>query len=213
MTSTLLPIAKSGIKYMLYSFAIFTALSIFHFYTLALAAFFFIVIFAYIYRNPEREQSIFEKNSVLSPVDGLVISIEEIKDADYVYKVEVDNTYLDVAILRAPFDCVLSAVNAHHGARLSLGSSLGKKINENIELVFTNGEYQTMKIKHVLKQSVVPFSVYAKKGQKLKQACRYGDMPNGITEMYIPRNFRLNMNEGDRLTASQTLIGYFISVP
>ena len=213
MSNNLLPISKSGIKYMLYSFAIFTALSVFHFYTLALVAFTFIVFFAYIYRNPEREQNVFEQNSVLSPVDGFIISIEEIKDANYVYKVEVDNTYLDVAILRTPFDSVLSGVTVQHGARLSLGNSLGKKINENVELVFTNGEYQTKKIKHTLKQSVVPFSVYAKEGQKLRQAFRYGDMPNGITEMYIPRNFRLNMNVGDRLTASQTLIGYFISVP
>ena len=198
---------------MAYSFAIFTALTIFHFYLLALTAFSFIVVFAYIYRNPERELNIFEKNSVLSPVDGLVVSIEEIEDAKYIYKVEIDNAYFDIATLRTPFDSTLSRLRVGHGARLSTANSLGKKINENVELVFSDGQSRGMKVKHILKQSLAPFSVYAKEGQKLGQASRYGDMPSGITEMYLPRNFRLSVNVGDKLEASQTLIGYFISVP
>jgi len=61
MKSNIFPISQIGLKYMAYSFAIFTFFVIFDFDFFALLAFAFVILFAYIYRNPERELSIFEK--------------------------------------------------------------------------------------------------------------------------------------------------------
>jgi phosphatidylserine decarboxylase len=213
MKNNLFPISQVGLKYMAYSFALFTLFVIFAFDFFALVSFIFIFIFAYIYRNPERELNIFEKNSFLAPVDGEVIAINEISDAEYAYKVKVDNSYLDVAVLRAPYDSKLESISVHKGTRLSLNSPLSESLNENIELVFSNASASKAKIKHILKQSITSFDINVKESQFIHQTARYGTMPNGVTEIYIPRNFRLNINVGNKLLASQTLIGYFISVP
>jgi len=34
-------------------------------------------------------------------------------------------------------------------------------------------------------------------------------MMSGISELYLPKNFRLNISQGDEVKASQTLLGYF----
>lgn len=213
MKSNIFPISQIGLKYMAYSFAIFTFFVIFDFDFFALLAFAFVILFAYIYRNPERELSIFEKNSCLSPVDGEIISIDEIEDKEYMYKIIVDNTYLDIALLRVPFDSKLESVSMHHGARLSFNSKIASDLNENVELLFSNSNNIKVKIKHISKQSITGFDINAKESHLIHQTQRYGTMPNGITEIYIPRNFRLNINVGNKIIASQTLLGYFISVP
>ncbi|MFK5937103.1 MAG: phosphatidylserine decarboxylase [Sulfurimonas sp.] len=213
MKSNLFPISQVGLKYMVYSFALFTLFVILDFDFFALIFFVLIFLFAYIYRNPERELLIFEKNSFLAPVDGEVIAITELKDKDYGYKIEVNNSYLDVAVLRAPFDSKLEDVFIQKGARLSLDSSLAQTLNENVTLVFSNANASKVKIKHILKQSITTFDITVKKSQFVHQTARYGTMPNGVSEIYIPRNFRLNINVGTKLLACETLIGYFISVP
>ena len=198
---------------MAYSFAFFTLFVIFDFDFFALVSFVFIILFAYIYRNPERELNIFEKNSFLAPVDGEVISITEIKDENYGYKISVESNYLDVCVLRAPHDSKLESVSVQKGARLSLDSALAQSLNENVALVFSNANASKVKIKHILKQSITTFDINVKESQFMQQTARYGTMPNGMSEIYIPRNFRLNINVGNKLHASQTLMGYFISVP
>lgn len=198
---------------MAYSFAFFTLFVIFDFDFFALVSFVFVLLFAYIYRNPERELNIFEKNSFLAPVDGEVIAITEIRDEDYGYKIAVESNYLDVCVLRAPHDSKLESVFVQKGARLSLDSALAQSLNENVVLVFSNANASKVKIKHILKQSITTFDINMKESQFVHQTARYGTMPNGMSEIYIPRNFRLNINVGNKLHASQTLMGYFISVP
>ena len=213
MKSNLFPISQVGLKYMAYSFAFFTLFVIFDFDFFAFVSFVFIFVFAYIYRNPERELQIFEKNSFLAPVDGEVIAIDEIEDGDYGYKVVINNSYLDVAVLRAPFDAKLESVSIHKGARLPLVSSLAQNLNENVALIFSHVNTSKVKIKHTLKQSITSFDINVQESDFIHQTARYGTMPNGVSEIYIPRNFRLNINIGTKLRACETLMGYFISVP
>jgi len=66
-----------------------------------------------------------------------------------------------------------------------------------------------LKITHRLKQSFSPLFIEAIESHNLQQIARYGLMINGITSIYFPDNFRLNVNVGDELKASESLIGYF----
>ena len=213
MKSNLLPIAYEGFRYILYSIAAFMIFWAFDFEFLALTSAILVFVFMFIYRNPEREVVIFEPNSVLSPVDGVVASIQEIKDERYGYKIAVESGCLNVSVLRVPFDSTLSEVTVKKGARLSEKSSIFKVLNENIELTFSATPSNFLKVRHVLTQSLLSFEVNVKKSQTLRKAARYGVLPNGVTEIYIPRNFRLNVNLGDKLIASESLVGYFVSLP
>ena len=209
MKSNLFPISSTGFKYVASAFLAFVIFSIFDIEFLALISFILMLAFGFIFRNPEREVPLFEKNSLLSPVDGNVISIEDIRDAEYAYKLEIDSTYLNVGVLRTPFDSALRSVVKKSGARLASTSTLSEDINENAELIFADENSNSVKIVHTLKRSFDGISIDVKNAQNIKQASRYGVMTNGTTTLYLPKNFRLNVTLGSELEGSQTLIGYF----
>ena len=209
MKSNLLPVASAGFKYIASAFLAFIIFSIFDIEFFALISFILMIAFAFIFRNPEREVLSFEKNSLVSPVDGNVISIEDIQESEYAYKLEIDSTYLDVGVLRTPLNATLQSVVKMNGARLASTSTLSKDINENVELVFVDESSNSVKIVHKLKRSFDGITVDVKNDQNLKQASRYGVMLNGTTTIYLPKNFRLNVTLGSELEGSQTLIGYF----
>ncbi|TKI69008.1 phosphatidylserine decarboxylase [Sulfurimonas crateris] len=211
MKSNLLPIAKEGWSYLAYSVAAFIAFTILDLDILQFLAFLTTLFFIYIFRNPERENMLYQKNSVVSPVDGVVSSIEELQAQNsYAYKIEIDGSYFNVALLRVPFTSTLEELELQKGARLSAFKALSKSINENAELIFSDEEsLNKMKIVHRLKQSVKGIDIDINKSQALVQGSRYGLVVNGITELYLPHNFRLNVDIGNELRASESLIGYF----
>lgn len=209
MKSNLLPLAKEGWNYILISFAFFILFYLFHLTLLTLLTFFIILFFIYSFRNPERELVSFSDGSILSPTDGVVSSIEELEDdALYAYKIEIDSNCLDVGILRAPMDAMLVSVRKYNGSRVSDESSLYEDLNEYTQLVFTD-DTNSLKVVHRLKRSFAPLCVNIKEATTLKQSSRYGFMINGTTSIYLPDNFRINLKIGDKLRASESLIGYF----
>jgi len=207
MKNNLLPIAKEGF---IYIFSTILAYFIFSFLDCDLLALFSLLgVFGllFIYRNPERELSIFEENSVVSPVDGVVVSISE-SDDKYAYKVEIESGYKDTSILRVPMASTLKKVDLKRGARLSKNNPLAKKINERVELIYEDKNSNSLKILHMLKQSFSGINLSIKESQNLSQGVRYGVILSGITTIYLPQNFRLNIGVGTELKASESLIGY-----
>lgn len=209
MRNNLFPIAKEGWNFIGYSALAFVVFSIFDFDFFEFISFLAIIFFIFVYRNPEREMPTFQESSVVSPVDGVVSSIEEIEDEEYAYKIEVSSSYLDVSVLRVPMNSTLKSFSIKHGARLSQFDSLAKNINENVQLIFEDANSNKVKVSHMLKQSFDGIKVGIIENQKLSQASRYGVMVNGVTTIYLPQNFRLNISVGNELKASETLIGYF----
>lgn len=211
MRSNLLPIAREGWSYLAGSIASFVVFTLFDLDLLQFFAFLTTLFFIFIFRNPERQNMLYQKNSVVSPVDGVVSSIEEIEGKGrYAYRVEIDGSYLNVALLRVPFSSTLEELKLQRGARLSSFKSLSKSINENAELIFSDTQSSNkMKLVHRLKQSIKGIDIDVAKGQNLLQGSRYGLVVNGITELYLPHNFRLNIDVGNELKASESLIGYF----
>ncbi len=211
MKSNLLPIAKEGWNYLIGSIVLFLIFKFLNFEFLQFLAFLAMMFFIYVFRNPERQNMLYQENSIVSPVDGTVVSIEELHGEDNSgYKVEIEGTYLNVSLLRVPFTSSLEHIEIQRGAKLSATSPLSKSINENAELVFGDKRSSNkIKIIHKLKQSFETIDIDIIKAQDLLQGTRYGLMINGVTTIYLPTNFRLNIGLGSELIASETLIGYF----
>ena len=209
MKSNLLPIAKEGWLYIGYSLLAFIIFAILDLELFELLAFLFAIFFIFVFRNPERELPRFEKNSVISPVDGTVLAIDEIDDTEYAYKVTVDNSYLDVSILRSPVSGIIYSVKQENGSRLGENSLLSEKLNENASIVFEDVNSNKLKVSHRLKHSFNGIKIDSIKSQNMLQTSRYGVMVNGVTAIYLPQNFRLNITVGNELKASESLVGYF----
>ncbi|HUH42022.1 MAG TPA: phosphatidylserine decarboxylase [Sulfurimonas sp.] len=211
MKNNLLPIAKEGWNYVIGAVIAFIVFTFFDLNFLEFTAFLATLFFIFVFRNPEREYVLYQEDSVVSPVDGTVISIEELHSDEHKgYKVEIDSTYLNVALLRVPFTSTLQSVKLSRGAKLSAQSPLSNSINENAELIFTDIKSSNkMRVVHKLKQTFKSIDIDIIEGQNALQGARYGLMINGITTLYLPENFRLNVSLGSELKASDTLIGYF----
>jgi len=210
MKNNLLPIAKEGWQYIAYSVFAIVIFSSLGFGFLEFLSLFITAFFIYVYRNPERESLVYEKNSVVSPVDGSVISIDEINEANnYSYKLTINSNYFDVSLLRSPLSSNISSIKKQYGSRLSSYSSLSQKINEQTELIFEDDNENVLKVEHIINQSFAPIDINIIKKQKLLQGSRYGVMLSGKTVLYLPQNFRINVSIGDQVKASQSLIGYF----
>lgn len=166
-------------------------------------------VFLYLFRNPERELSIFDKNSILSPVDGVVSKISELDDPEYSYRVDIASSYLDISILRIPMSSKVESLQVRHGTRVSLKSKLFKDLNEQCEVVFVDEKGHRMKIVHTLTECFVPLMIDIIKSQPVHQTVRYGYMGKGVTSLYLPHNVRLNINLANELKASESLLGYF----
>ncbi|MDF1877316.1 phosphatidylserine decarboxylase [Sulfurimonas sp. SAG-AH-194-L11] len=209
MKTNLLPLAKEGLSYFIYSLA---SVVLFLFLDFDLLAFFtsLITLFiAYSFRNPERELKLFEPTSFLSPVDGIIQSIEELQSDKYAYKIVIQSSLSDVSVLRSPANASVSKVLKKNGTRVSVNSKLFRSLNENTEISFITQEKNIFKLIHRLGKSFAPLVIELYEGQKLVQTARYGLMLNGQTSIYLPQNFRVNINVGSEVKASESLIGYF----
>ncbi len=209
MKNNLLPIAKEGWNYILGAISLFVIFAFLDLDFLQFFAFLATIFFIFVFRNPERQHLYYQENSVVSPVDGVVASIKELKDDKYAYKIEIDSSYFNVSLLRTPFSSSIESIEKQNGARLSTLSSLSKKINENSELIFIDKNSNTAKVSHRVKQSFMGINIKAREFQNFNQGSRYGVMVNGVTTLYLPQNFRLNISVGSELVASETLVGYF----
>ena len=209
MKNNLFPVAKEGWKYIGCVALSFIFFALFDFDILEFISFLALLFFIFVYRNPERLAANFQENSVVSPVDGIVISIEEIDDKEYSYKIEIESSYFNVSFLRAPLNASLKSVHKKSGARLPKFDELARKINENTELIFEDNQKNKVKIIHMAKQSFDGITIGVTEGQNVLQSSRYGLMVNGLTTLYLPQNFRLNISVGNELLASESLIGYF----
>jgi len=209
MKNNLFPIAKEGWKYIAYSIASFIVFAILDLEFFELLSFVIVLLFIAVFRNPERDLPTFEENSVLCPVDGKVIAIDELSDSEYAYKVTINSAYKDVGILRSPLSSQVTDIKKVHGTRLSMEDSLSSKINENVSIIFQDTNENNIKVTHSLKQSFVPISLDITISKNLLQSSRYGLMIDGITEIYLPHNFRLSLIMGEETTASESLVGYF----
>ena len=207
--NNLLPVAKEGWKYLGYSLALSLLLFLVDLELLGFITFTIFIFFIYSFRNPERQLPVFEKSSVVSPSDGIVRAIVELEDSEYTYRVDIESSLLDVAVLRAPINGNVEAILQHNGTRVSNKSKLFSDINENVTLTFTDEESNSVKIRHTLKQSFSPLFIDVNSSDNIHQTARYGLMLNGITSIYLPRNFRINISVGKEVKASESLMGYF----
>ncbi len=209
MQNNLFIIAKSGWRYIAYAVAAFILFSILDLEFLAFVSFVGILIFFYLYRNPERQIPFYQQNSLIAPADGAITAIEELQDSEYTYRVDVESSYLNVAVLRVPMNAKVVSVNIVKGSRVGKNSKLFALLNEYAELFLVDNANNGVKIVHREKRSFAPLDIDLVKEEELMQGVRYGVMINGVTSLYLKSNFRLNVSVGEELKASETLIGYF----
>lgn len=162
-----------------------------------------------IFRNPERNTLESESDSVISSVDGVVLSIEEtMVDDNKMTKVTIMNSLWDVSMLRAPFDGTIEGFKIRHGASLPLYNPLSDTLNEKAVLSFRSTKGDEIYIEHLSEQNCFPIGIEVEKSQKFKEGARYGFLAKGRSIIYLPENSRISVNPGASVRAGESVIGY-----
>jgi len=196
-----------GVKKAAYAIAAALLFALLDFELLSFLTLLLALFFLFAYRNPTRLQAAISNYGVVSPVDGVVVEIEQIDDDEYRYKVVIDSSMLQSGMLRVPFEAKKTSYKLQRGSRVSKVSPLFETLNESLEALFENGE-RKIKVKHRLKRSPLPIELLEKKSE-LKCCELYGFAYDALSVLYLPREFRLNVHIGQQLASSQNIVGYF----
>jgi phosphatidylserine decarboxylase len=205
-------IAKEGWKYSTCALLFFVLFVIIDADFLQYAAMSAAVAALWIYRNPERSTPYFQNKSITAVSDGTVTAIESVdmeEGGGSCFKVTVRSAYWDVSVLRIPFESSVTNLEVRRGARLSGIAPLAEVLNEKALIRLTDSDDNSIRIEHLLEQSVDDLTIRMQSGQQCQQGARYGVMTKGMTTFYLPGNVRIAVKTGDRVRAGETLIGYF----
>lgn len=209
MKNNLFIISKNGYKYIAYALFIGIIFGVLDLEFFSLLSFLAALFFVYSFRNPEREVSFLDDKAVVSPVDGVVKAIDEVKEGEYTYKIVIESSYMHVGVLRSPLSGHLESTKILRGTRISKKSKLFYDLNENAELIFVDRDNNRAKVVHRLKQSFAPIAVNILGTEKVQKGICYGYAINTISELYLPKNFRLDIKPSSEIQAARTLIGCF----
>lgn len=188
----------------LFLFFMMTGLHLFEFISGAL-----LLAVLVIFRNPERNTTETEHDSIISSVDGVILSIEETEiNNQKMTKVTIMNSLWDVSILRAPFDGIVEGFKIRHGASLPLYNPMADTLNEKAVLSFRSHKGDEIYIEHLSEQSCFSIGIELEKSQKLKEGSRYGFLAKGRSILYLPESTRISVNAGTTVRAGESVIGY-----
>ncbi|MDD5052810.1 MAG: phosphatidylserine decarboxylase [Sulfuricurvum sp.] len=193
-----------GVVSTLVLFFTMTGLHLFQFITGAI-----LLAILVIFRNPERNTVENESNAIISSVDGVILSIEDITvDSQKMTKITVMNSMWDVSMLRAPFDGVVEGFKIRHGASLPLYHPMADTLNEKAVISFRSLKGEEIFIEHLSEQSCFPIGIDLESNQKLKEGSRYGFLAKGRSILYLPEGSKVSVNAGSTVRAGESLIGY-----
>jgi len=204
-----LPVAKEAWPYLLGSLAAALLLSwINPWLGIIPAVFFFFCLF--FFRNPSRRISP-DPLAALSPADGRVMRVTRVREPrlqdDEVWKVDIFLSIFNVHFNRAPLAGTVTAVDYVPGQFLPAFKSHASTLNERNYVLFQTGRGMVMvaQITGFIARRIV---CWIKPGDSCRQGDRFGLIKFGsCTEIYLPLNYTVCVQIGDRVKGGVTVIG------
>ncbi len=180
---------------------------------LTVISLFFVLFAIYFFRNPERYPPD-EENAVISPADGKIVFIGTVPEERYfksdVTKISIFMSAFDVHVNRAP--CSGKVMDMFYSRGEFLNASLDKASLQNEQsgiLLETEGGQRllSVQIAGLIARRIV---TYPRVGDELERGMRYGLIRFGSrVDVYLPVGSTVIAEVGDRVTAGETVLGYF----
>ncbi len=200
-------ILQSGRTKALYALgaALFFALIDFDFF--AFFALLVAVVFLFIYRKKQEPFTDIASSGVVAPIDGKIVHIDELEQSEYGYRVVIESSPFDCGVIYAPLTAKIKKAQVVYGARTSPASKHFTNLNEKVCMEFQTSNH-TIELCSKLKRSIVAVELYHKDGNvSCSQSVAYAH--NAHTILLLPATFRFNMQVGQKVEGSKSVIGYF----
>lgn len=163
------------------------------------------------FRNPERHAPQGEK-LIVAPADGRIVFAGGAEEKRYlngkVVKVSIFMSVFNVHVNRAPDDGRISEVHYNKGKFVSANLEKASLDNEQNALVMdtvSGNRVMFVQIAGLIARRIV---CWVKPGDTLKRGERFGLIMFGSRlDIYMPAGTKLQVRDGDRTRAGETIIG------
>lgn len=204
----MIKIAREGYPFIIFSIAL-TVISLVVWIWLSPLAFALTLFMFYFFRDPER--TIPEgKKIFVSPADGKIIMIDEVKEERYLKKsvrmVSIFMSPFDVHVNRLPCDGKVRSVVYSPGSFLSAFKQEASLKNENITMVLDT-EYGDIIVRQVAGFLARRAVCRVKEGETLKRGDRFGIIKFGSrVDLFLPLSAIIKVKLGEKVKAGETII-------
>ncbi|MCI4400384.1 MAG: phosphatidylserine decarboxylase [Campylobacteraceae bacterium] len=170
----------------------------------------------YFFRNPERISEDDSQNAIISPTDGVIVSIdqeyEETFLKDECVSVTIATSLKDAHFIRAPFASVFKQKSSLHGAFLPIKNEKAKYLNERFAAFFEGINGKNYAISIIAGGLATKISIYQNENSKIRGCERIAFLKSEFqTVLYLPKEAVINKSVGDHVKAGETLLGEFAS--
>ena len=207
-----LPVAQPGLIFILITI-LFTGMLFYFGWSLFAWIFVAVTLFVvWFFRDPDRDIPQDEK-SLISPADGKVIVIEKLEECEYLsdpcIKVSIFMNVFNVHVNRMPFNGVVQKVLYNPGKFMNASFDKASIHNERNALIIKTDSgvsFAVVQIAGLIARRIVNC---VKEGETLKKGDRYGMIRFGSRlDLYLPHDFEVAVNIGEKTQAASTIIGY-----
>jgi phosphatidylserine decarboxylase len=208
-----LPIAREGIPFILITALIAILFYFFNCIILGICMTIITLFILYFFRDPERTPHS-DANAVLSPADGKILEIRNIKDGpnpldEPAIKISIFMSVFNVHVNRIPITGKISRIIYRTGRFFSANLDKASEQNEkNIIALITDTDHTIVivQIAGLIARRIV---YWIKENDHVQIGQRFGLIRFGSrVELYVPEDSRIVVQQGDRVKAGKTLIGY-----
>jgi len=169
-----------------------------------------LVLVLQFFRNPKRAFKLDEK-SILSPVDGKVVVIEEVFEKEYFkdkrLQVSVFMSPLNVHVTRYPVGGKVTFSKYHPGKFLVAWHPKSSEENERTTVVVKSTEYGEVLHRQIAGAVARRIVNYAEEGQEVAQASDSGFIKFGSrVDIFLPLGTKINVTLDQKVTGGITVL-------
>lgn len=178
--------------------------------TVQIVSLIFLIIVLQFFRNPKRSVSINEGH-VISPVDGKVVVIEEVYEAEYFkdkrLQVSVFMSPINVHVTRYPISGKVVFSKYHPGKFLVAWHPKSSTENERTTVVVNNGKFGDILYRQIAGALAKRIVNYAKEDMQVIQGTDAGFIKFGSrVDLYLPLGTEINVVLSQKAIGGKTII-------
>ena len=170
----------------------------------------FLYLILQFFRNPKRNTAN-NNNTVVSPVDGKVVVIEEVFEKEYFkekrLQVSVFMSPLNVHVTRHPINGKVVFSKYHPGKYLVAWHPKASEENERTTVVVENTNYGKVLYRQIAGALAKRIVNYAKEGEDVIQGSDSGFIKFGSrVDLYLPLDTKIKVNLNDKVKGGESII-------
>ncbi len=173
----------------------------------------FLSLFLVFFRDPERQASNVSPKDILSPADGRVLEVREVKGhgGEKAKQINIFLSIFNVHVQRAPVAAKLEFVQHRPGKFLMAFNKDAERYNEQNIIGLKSLKNKRIIVKQITGAIARRILCWKKPGESIRQGERLGMMYFGSqVDLVLPASAKLSVKKGNKVYGGKTIIGRFI---